>query len=185
MVFDPDAQHRRSFRLKGFDYSADGAYFVTVCAQGRECLFGRIVNGGMELNEAGWMVETWWREMSNKFPSVGIDTFVVMPNHFHGIVCIVGATLCGRPVADKEEGRPHRVAPTLGDIIDWFKTMTTNAYIRGVKQSNWPSFPGRLWQRNYYERIIRDEVEFDAIRKYIVENPMKWVEDTENPSNVP
>ncbi len=80
-------------------------------------------------------------------------------------------------------GRPHGAAPTLGDVMDWFKTMTTNAYIRGVKEHAWPSFPGRLWQRNYYERIIRDEREWGLARKYIFENPLKWDLDRENPLN--
>jgi REP element-mobilizing transposase RayT len=197
MGYDPDIHKRRSIRLQGFDYFSYGAYFVTVCVQGRECLLGEIVDGEMELNEAGRMVETWWRELSNKFPSVEIDTFVVMPNHFHGIVVInnpVGADLRVCPNNNVHVGADLRVglsnagahpgAPLHG-IVQWFKTMTTNAYIRGVKQTNWPPFPGRLWQRNYYERIVRDEAELDAIRKYIDENPLKWLEDDENPANIP
>jgi putative transposase len=187
MTYNPDIHHRHSIRLREYYYSATGAYFVTICVQGRECLFGSVADGEMRMNDSGRMVESWLCESTNKFPSVEIDTFVVMPNHFHGIICIVGATLRGRPDSDydEQEGRPHRAAPTLWDIIDWFKTMTTNAYIRGVKQSNWPPFHGRLWQRNYYERIIRNEAELDAARQYIAENPMKWAEDKENPAVVP
>ena len=200
MTYNPDIHHRRSIRLREYDYSASGAYFVTICVHGRECLFGSVADGEMRMNDSGRMVESWWRESFNKFPSMGIDSFVVMPNHFHGIIWIrenvnedtVGAPLggCpdsepGRPRGAEQKGRPHRAAPTLGDIIDWFKTMTTNAYIRGVKESNWPTFPGRLWKRNYYERIIRDEAELNAARKYIAENPMKWAEDGENPAYIP
>src|SRR3970282_1256675 len=113
------------------------------------------MDGEMILNDAGRMVEQWWMELNNKFPDIETDTSMVMPNHFHGIVMIVGAALSGRPgFMDWDgfgDGQPLRVAPTLGTIMDWFKTMTTNEYIRGVKQSGWPSFPGKLWQRNYNE----------------------------------
>ena len=122
------------------------------------------------------------------------DIFMIMPNHFHGIIMIagtclvparndiVGAALCGRP--GFTDGQPHRVAPTLGTIMDWFKTMTTNEYIRGVKQSGWPSFPGKLWQRNYHERVIRTEEELNRIREYIMYNPATWAEDENNPMNI-
>ena len=179
MTYNPDIHHRHSIRLRDYDYAGHGTYFVTICVQGRECLFGKIVNGVMELSDAGRMVESWWRESSDQFPSVEIDSFVVMPNHFHGIVVLVGADLCVCPL---NEGA-HIGAP-LHRIVQWFKTMTTNAYIRGVKQADWPPFPGRLWQRNYYERIIRDEAELNAARKYIAENPMKWAEDKENPAYI-
>jgi REP element-mobilizing transposase RayT len=199
MKYDPEIHHRRSIRLEEYDYSATGAYFVTACAQNRDCLFGEIANGIMVLNDAGLMVGKWWQEISTKFDNVMIDTHVVMPNHFHGIICIVGATLRGRPdfaesvgaplrgcpafdLRAEEPGRPHRAAPTLGDVMNWFKTMTTNAYIRGVKQSDWSPFPGRLWQRNYYERVVRDDEELTAIREYILCNPMQWAEDKENPT---
>jgi len=108
-----------------------------------------------------------------------------MPNHFHGIVNIAGAGRCGR---DSKLGQPHDksgqprgVAPTLGDIVNWFKTMTTNQYIRGVKQNGWLPFGGKLWQRNYYEHIIRSEEELNHIRQYIVDNPANWRTDEENP----
>lgn len=182
MKYDPDIHHRRSIRLQGYDYARNGAYFVTVCAQGRECLFGEIVDGEMYLNDAGRMVAKWWMELPERFPDVVLDEYVVMPNHFHGILVFVGAALRGRPDAETE-GHPHRGAPTLGDVVDWFKTMTTNAYIRGVKMSDWPPFAGRLWQRNYYERVIRDEKELDAVREYIANNPKRWESDSENPAN--
>ena len=131
---------------------------------------------------AGTMIETWWCELAKKFSLVRADVHVVMPNHFHGII-YVGAALCGRPGlgnARERKGRPHRVAPTLGDIVGWFKTMTTNQYIRGVKTESWPPFPGRLWQRNYYEHIIRDEDELNYYRAYIADNPANWRTDEEN-----
>lgn len=182
MTYNPDIHHRQSIRLSGFDYASAGVYYVTICVQGRECLFGEIVNSAMELNDAGRIVEKWWLELSSKFPAVELDEFTVMPNHFHGITHHVGAALCGRPPLCGHDGHPRWGAPTLGDVMDWFKTMTTNEYIRSVKQLGWPSFPGRLWQRNYYEHIVRSETELNDIRNYITSNPTKWADDTENPT---
>jgi len=188
--------HRRSIRLSGYDYAQAGAYFVTICTQYRECLFGEIADGGLRLNEAGRIVEKWWAKLAEKFLSAEIDEFVVMPNHLHGIIVLVGAAPWGRPGGDNvrvgaapcgrpgemKTGYPHGGAPTLGDIVDWFKTMTTNNYIRGVKQRGWASFPRKLWQRNYYEHVIRNEDELHRIREYIQTNPLRWELDRENPA---
>lgn len=181
-MYNPEIHHRQSIRLRDFYYSANGAYFVTICTQGRECLFGEICDGGMLLNEAGRVVAEWWLKLPDKFTGITLYESIIMPNHFHGIL-VVGAPSCGCPDANltPKTGRPHGAAPTLGDVMDWFKTMTTNAYIRGVKKSRWPPFPGRLWQRNYYERIIRDEKELASISEYITLNPIRWAEDKENP----
>jgi len=158
--------YRRSIRLQGYDYSQVGAYFVTVCVQNRKCLLGDILKDEMRLNDAGRMVERWWVELGNKFPSFELDEYVVMPNHFHGIIIIVGADLCVRPIPE---------------IVQWFKTMTTNEYIRSVKSLGWIPFNARLWQRNYYERVIRNEEEMCRIRQYIADNPAQWTHDRENP----
>ena len=119
--------------------------------------------------------------MTSKFPSVETDEYVVMPNHIHGIVVIVGADLRVRPDprAPMIEGT-HTGVP-LPRIVQWFKTMTTNEYIRGVKRYGWAPFQGRLWQRNYYEHVIRNEEDLEDIRQYIVGNPAQWPEDVENP----
>ena len=178
MKFNSDIHHRRSIRLKNYDYSQAGAYFVTVCAQSRECLFGEIADGVMVMNDAGEMIEQWWMKLPDNFSTVENDAYVVMPNHFHGIIVLAGAG----PRACPDSGRTHGCAPTLGDVMIWFKTMTTNQYIRGVKESHWPLFPGKLWQRNYYEHIIRNEEELNKIREYIINNPVRWVEDEENPA---
>ena len=183
--YNPDIHHRRSVRSSGYDYSQDGWYFVTICVQDRMCLFGNIVNEKMLLNNAGLMIKKWWQKVSGKFPSVQTDKYVVMPNHFHGIINIVGAAPRGRPIPDNisnESGQLYSAAPALGDILNWFKTMTTNQYIHRVKQNHWPSFPGRLWQRNYYEHIIRNDEELNHIRQYIAENPVNWQTDEENPN---
>ena len=200
--YDPDIHHRRSIRLPGYDYSQEGWYFITICTQKWLCLFGEIVQNRMQLNDAGLMVEEWWKKSTDKFPHVQIDEYVVMPNHFHGIISIgvvhhgVGATPCGRPQNHHEPGqshgnarnglgRPHGAAPTIGDVVRWFKTMTTNQYIRGVKQNGWKPFFKKLWQRNYYEHVIRDEEELNHYRQYVTDNPANWQTDEENPDATP
>jgi REP element-mobilizing transposase RayT len=280
MPYDPTRHHRRSIRLKGYDYSQAGAYFITICTQDRACLFGKVVNGEMQLNDAGRMVLAEWNMLPERFPHVVLDAFVVMPNHVHGIVVItnpatddtattaptiVGTGLVPVPNAGTMGAVPNAgamgaapdagtmgtvpdagamgavpdagtmgavpdagamgaapdagtmgavpdagtmgaapndgmmgavpnagattrvaptvgdiVAPTVGDIVGAFKSRVTVEYIRGVKTSGWPPFRGRLWQRNYYEHIIRNERALNAIRQYIIENPRRWQMDREN-----
>ena len=165
MTFNPDRQ-RRSPRLKDYDYSQNGAYFVTICAQHHECLFGHIVDGDIHLNDAGQMIALWWTRIPERFEGVERDQFIVMPNHLHGILVIF----------DGEQKN------ALDRMMQWFKTMTTNAYIRGVKEYAWESFPGKLWQRSYYDKIIRDERTVGTVRDYILYNPMKWALDENNPA---
>jgi len=198
MKYNPDIHHRRSIRLKGYDYSSGGAYFVTVCVRDKLPLFGDVRHGEIKLNDAGRMIEKWWLELTNKFPSVETDELVVMPNHFHGILIIVGADLCARPnrIEPGQNGvaqdGPDRMRSNQGThigvplamVLQWFKTMTTNKYIRGVQQTNWPPFSGKLWQRNYYEHILRNEDELNRIRQYIRDNPLNWGTDEENPDRV-
>jgi putative transposase len=119
MKYNPDIHHRRSIRLRNYDYSLPGAYFVTVCTQDRACLFGNVADDTMRLNDAGRMIEQWWFELNRKFPTVETDEFVVMPNHFHGIVVIPvrGRPAC-RPRIERRTHRPYgrtrRCAPTNG-----------------------------------------------------------------------
>ena len=181
MKFDAEKHHRHSMRLLGYDYAQVGAYFVTSVTKDRVCLFGEIVDGEMRLNDGGRMIELWWFELNRKFSTVETDEFVVMPNHFHGIVVIAGVTVgADLRVGPNSEGA-HAGAP-LPTIIQWFKTMTTNEYMRGVKTRSWTPFAGRLWQRNYYEHIVRCENELTRIREYIANNPLQWEMDRENPS---
>ena len=215
-----EKRHRRSIRLKGYDYANSGAYFITIVTQGRACLFGEIVNAETRLNDAGSVIERWWFELNNKFRTVVTDHFVIMPNHFHGIVVItdVGADLrvgpdtegthlstahpthqgthAGVPLQGANFVPPiaRRGAPmfapsgfasqraSLPAIVQWFKTMTTNEYLRGVKTSGWAPFQGQLWQRNYYEHVIGDEKSLNRIREYVLNNPAKWALDPENPA---
>lgn len=190
MKFDREKHHRRSIRLKGYDYSQPGGYFVTFVTQGRELLFGRVRRDEVVLTSAGNMIVKWWKELQNKFPSVSLGTFVVMPNHFHGIVCInepVGADLRVCLDVENEQQGEHIDSPlrnrpntSLFQIVQWFKTMTTNEYIRGVKQLEWIPFNSKLWQRNYYEHILRDQDDWCRIHSYIESNPVTWANDDEN-----
>jgi REP element-mobilizing transposase RayT len=188
--YDPEKHHRRSIRLKGYDYSQAGAYFATICTQDRACLFGEIVSGEMHLNDAGRMVKTVWDEIPVFYPGVDIDAFVIMPNHIHGIIVLVGAAPRGRPDWGRAQGQAQGPAPTdtaglsLPDMVHRFKTMTTSRYTDGVKQSGWPPFRGRLWQRNYYEHVIRDRESLKRIREYIADNPARWAFDRENPLTI-
>ena len=185
--YNPEIHHRNSIRLKGYDYSSGGMYFVTVCSQGDENLFGGITDNVMDINDAGMMVERLWLALPERFSMVALDEFTVMPNHFHGIIAFRTGEPRVRPFnhGDHKQG-DHKDRPygthdnSLGRIIQAFKSMTTVEYVKGVEHSNWPPFPGRLWHRNYYERIIRDEGELNNIREYIINNPARWAEDKEN-----
>ncbi len=171
MKYNPDIHHRRSIRLRNYDYAQAGAYFVTICTQHRECLFSKITDNAMHLNDAGRMVGQWFAELEHKFNDIECDEFVCMPNHIHCIVVNVGQT--------------HRYASTgtsLSKVVQWFKTMSTNQYIRGVKQNGWQPFPGKLWQRNYWEHIIRNQSELHHIREYIHNNPALWELDQLHPT---
>jgi REP element-mobilizing transposase RayT len=186
--FDPQRHHRRSIRLPGYDYSQAGSYFVTICAQDRECLFGDVVDGRVVLNDAGWMAQIVWDELTEHYPDMQLDEYVVMrmPNHFHGIVILVGAPLVGALSQEQRAGTtaPTTVAPTLGNIIGAYKPITTDQYVASVKQHGWPPFNRRVWQRNYYEHVVRDDDELDRIREYIATNPARWEHDRENPGDV-
>ena len=186
MSYDPEIHHRRSIRYKGYDYASAGAYFVSVVVQGRLCLFGRVVDGEMRLNGAGEMVRRVWDGMPERFPFIGLDEFVVMPNHVHGVVFFRQVVVTVGVAAMASTGAPARAptrgAPTFGEVVGAFKSVTTVEYGRGVREAGWQRYDGRLWQRNFYERVIRDERELNLIREYIVRNPMNWESDRENPT---
>ncbi len=261
--YNPNLHHRRSIRLKGYDYSQAGLYFITICVNKRAHLFGHIKNRKLILNHAGTMVEKQWAELPERFTNIKLHEFIVMPNHFHAILEIVGSTLVVDPLAvdpnisntaaDQEKGQPQGIAPTginqtgnaptginqtgnaptginqtgnapteinqtgnapteiaptginqtgnapteiapteiiqtknpqkvktVGDMVGAFQSIVTVEYIRGVKTLNWQPFDKKLWQRNYWEHIIRNETSYMNIRNYIIENPLKWDEDKFN-----
>lgn len=191
--YNPDKHHRRSIRLCGYDYAQEGLYFVTICCQDRVCLFGEIVNGEMALNDAGRMVEKWYYKTAENFSHIRCLDMVVMPNHFHCIwqiendftVTNVGANPCVRPIIKRNEQMGRHVGEQMGRhvglplhrVVQWFKTMTTNEYIRGVEKYDWIPFNRKLWQRNYYEHIIRNAESYANIAEYITNNPASWQND--------
>jgi REP element-mobilizing transposase RayT len=174
MKFDPYLHHRSTQRLKGYDYSSEGCYFVTICVHDRRCLFGNIEGQKMFLNDAGNMVDYWCSETMNKYPNVNLSKFVVMPNHIHALFelsSVVGADRCIRP--SHNLNRPGGIP----QIVQWFKIMTTNEYIRGVKTLGWESFDGHLWQRNFYDHILDERDDYDGVVYYIDQNPADWAND--------
>jgi REP element-mobilizing transposase RayT len=177
MPYDPVRHHRRSIRLEGYDYSRAGLYFVTICVQDRLCTFGEIAADSVALNDAGRLVASIWEALPEHYPGVGTDAFVLMPNHLHGIV-ILEPDNAGLLIT------PRSVRPsfTLSEIVNRFKTLTTKRYSDGVKEQGWPSFPGRLWQRGFFEHVIRNEKSLNDIRRYIDQNPSRWSSDRENPA---
>ena len=193
-------RHRKPNRLKHFDYSSKGWYFVTICTKNSECLFGEIIDRKMVLNRAGLIINKYWLELQNKFKNISLDVYQIMPNHIHGIVIIdnVGNDLRVVPNNNKYNvksvrhiGRtlqnnsfPIRQQQLLFRIIRWFKTMTTNEYIKGVINNQFPRFDKQLWQKSFYDHIIRNEESLNNIREYIQNNPKKWSEDEENPKNI-
>ena len=200
MPYNPNIHHRRSIRLKGYDYSQAGLYFITICTQNRNCLFGEIINHKMILNQAGQMIETEWLKLPKRFTNIQLHEYVVMPNHFHAILEIVDqnnvvdqnkinqynmitqhATVNQNASDERnEKGQTQGFDPTnktVGDMVGAYESITTVEYIRGVKNNNWQPFNKKLWQRNYWEHIIRDEKSYKTISDYIINNPLKWDND--------
>jgi REP element-mobilizing transposase RayT len=189
-------RHRQSIRLPDYNYASVGVYYVTVCVRERSCLFGEIVDGQMHVNALGQIVVAEWQRTPEVRPQIAPDEFVVMPNHVHVIFAIVPhpANLGNMP--DRERGRGElQFAPTQSPRAQTTSassfrspSQTVGAVIRGYKAATTKSVnllcgaPGLpLWQRNYYEHIVRDEAELDRIRRYVSGNPGKWHEDDENP----
>jgi REP element-mobilizing transposase RayT len=163
--------HRRSIRLEGYDYSQNGAYFITICCKNRELYFEKY----RRLQE---FLKQQWEELPRRFPDLTLDEFVVMPNHIHGIM-IVGAGLAPALV----DRATARVAPTVGEIVGTFKSLCIHDGLTYIKEKKIDAI-GKFWQRNYYEHIIRNEDELNKIREYIQNNPLKWSLDRENPERV-
>ena len=172
--FDPKIHHRRSIRLRGYDYSLAGAYFVTIVAWQREMLFGEIADGEMMLNEFGVIVDDEWKRTALVRLNVELGKYVIMPNHIHGILVFVnddvGATGPVAPTKTLQSG-------SLGSVMAQFKSIVTK---RINKLQNVFGCP--VWQRNYYEHVIRNEREMDRITRYIESNPAQWMDDDENPN---
>ncbi len=201
MKYDPAKHHRRSIRLKGYDYHNAGAYFVTICTKNRECVLNDpIVNA---------IVHDVWYALPSWFPTIELDEFIVMPNHTHFVVWNnVGTPLAGVPNSLHTEGiplagipsgentdgdkpRPYvipqpqkiNLAPTLGDIVGAFKSLVFKVYLDWIEVND-SSRRAKFWQANYYEHVIRNDRELNAIRQYIRDNPLNWKMDRDNLGNL-
>jgi REP element-mobilizing transposase RayT len=176
----PQGRHRRSIRLNGYDYTSPGVYFVTVVAYHRDNIFGEIAGGGMRLNEWGEIAHMEWMKTAEIRPEIKLDEFVIMPNHMHAIIAITecGNGLVGaqRRCAPTVTSMPNVISKSIGAIIRAYKSVVTKRIniIRGT-----PGAP--VWQRNYYERIVRNADALSRIREYIRFNPAGWNADDENP----
>ena len=157
---------RKEQRLKNYDYSQNGAYFITICSQNRLCLFGKIENRKMILNHAGMMIYNKFSEIAKIYPGIQIDKFVIMPNHLHTIMVI-----------QHDSGTTQGSFPTISEYIQRFKSLTTKLYIDGVKKGIYPPFDNKIWQKSFYDHIIRNEKEYQNIWEYIDLNPYKWEDD--------
>ncbi len=168
MVYDPKKHHRRSIRLRDYDYSWPGWYFVAMCTQDRICSLAEVRDGRVILTETGRIIERWWKWLEGHFPWVELDEYVIMPNHLHGILII-----------NDQEHRLGglRVNPKpIGRLIGAFKTTST----KEINQSR--KTPGSVfWQRDFYEHVVRNEADLSRIRWYIANNPLKWSLDRKNP----
>ena len=153
MSYNPEIHHRRSIRLQGYDYTNTGIYFVTICCHQRQHLFGEIDNGEMKINAIGQIVSNLWQKTPQHFPNVELDAFILMPDHLHGIIIISEST-------EKS---------SLANIVQNFKSISS----RKINRIN-KNYGISIWQRNYYERIVRSELEFKNLREYIENNPANW-----------
>ena len=199
-IYNPQMHNRRSIRFKGYDYTQAGLYFITICCQNRACLFGEIENGKMMLNDAGAIANDCWLNIPNHFPNAILHEYVIMPNHVHGIIELVGANNHS-PVSELHspktvgannhspktknvsvigDNRAKNVSPlrspskTVGSVVRGFKIGVT----KWMRQ-NTDIF--HIWQRNYWEHIIRDDISYENISQYIINNPTKWNNDKLNP----
>jgi REP element-mobilizing transposase RayT len=207
MKYDHQKHHRRSIRLAEYDYSKGGAYFVTICIRNGGLILSKppkpvpVVGVALaathsyesppnpnpkpdtaypfELTPIGGIVDRNWQALPERFPMVSLDEYVIMPNHLHGILLINEQDQSGHCVAVKRVGA--RPTPTLGAVVGAFKSMSIHDVLAYIEE-NGLDMIGKIWQRNYYERIIRNERDLDNIRTYIRNNPGNWERDDENPA---
>ena len=179
MKFNSTLHHRHSIRLNEFDYTSSGAYFLTICTYGKICLFGDVVDCKMCLNEYGMAVRDEWLKTAILRPHIELDEFIVMPNHIHGIIFIEASNTRGTACRAPAERFGNPTAHSIPTIVRSFKSAATkNINIRRRT-------PGvALWQRNYFERVIRNEEELASIREYVAFNASKWFDDAENPCRI-
>jgi REP element-mobilizing transposase RayT len=182
--YNPKIHNRRSIRLKGYDYSKAGLYFITICCQDRISRFGEVKNGEMILNEFGIIAYNEWIKLTERFANFELEVFQIMPNHMHGIISLttVGSGLAPDPKLNIEgqpqglpQPEPQRKNPSIPDIVGAYKSLVANGCLEIYKSRD--EVMGKFWQRNYYEHIIRNELAYYNISEYIINNPIKWEED--------
>ena len=183
MKFNPEIHHRRSIRLRDFDYGSPRAYFVTICTWKREYTLGEVADRKVVLSAAGRIVFDTWLELPKRFPTVSLDSFEVMPNHLHGVLELRSrrknqGVMNHAPTESPRVVGAQFIAPKLGDIMRTFKALVT----RRAKVAGIDLF---AWQRNYYEHVIRNDEELSRIRQYIEENPIRWEDDENHPDRIP
>ena len=189
MAYNPTKHHRQSIRLKGYDYSKAGLYFITICCQDRVCRFGNVENGEMLLNEYGQIAYQEWIKLPERFSNFGLDVFQIMPNHVHGIIKLnepnagTGFTPVQTPAQTMidndvtiDNKTTTRVSPAIPDIVGAYKSLVANECLKIYKMNN--ETMGKLWQRNYWDHIIKNEWSYKKISEYIVNNPANWDNDT-------
>ncbi|MBD2199806.1 transposase [Calothrix anomala FACHB-343] len=183
MPYDPQKHHRRSIRLKGYNYTQTGAYFITICTKGRQCLFGNVVQGEMQLNTLGYIAFNCWQTIPDHFPHIALDTFIIMPNHVHGILIIIDNSVGGLHCYPFNQNIEYNIGKfgkplpgSISTVIGSYKSVVS-------KRINiiWQTHSQSIWQRNFYELIGREEKSINNIREYIVNNPRRWADDPENP----
>ena len=174
MKFDSNTHNRQSLRWPGCDYSQKGAYVVTICTQKRRCLFGSVEDEKTILNGLGETVFSVWLELANRFPGIILDKLVVMPNHVHGILFLSGAASSAPTENNDKKDRSY----TLGEVIRAFKSISAIQVNRQLGVKDQP-----LWQRNYYDHVIRDQDDLNRVRQYVLDNPINWEQDKNNPKN--
>jgi REP-associated tyrosine transposase len=174
MNFESREHHRRSIRLKGYDYAQPGGYFITIVTHQRSCLFGEILDEEMHLNDLGTIANECWRAVPEHFLNVELGAYVIMPNHVHGIIVINDNAGRGTIYRAPTEQFQKPIVDSIPTIVRTFKAAVTRRLGREFNITN-------IWQRNYYEHVIRDEKEWDRIHQYIESNPSAWAKDAENP----
>jgi putative transposase len=190
-TYDPRVHHRRSIRLNGYDYSGAGMYFFTACTHDRAPLFGWIRDDQMERNDFGAVIQRHWLALPQRFPTVRLDAFVIMPNHVHGIILLTesAGTDPTRSFPNATEvisypkeggGTPPLQKPRLGSVLGYFKHEAAKE-INVLRRT--PCLP--VWQRGYFERVIRDEDGLRLAREYVYNNPLRWSIDRDNPDFSP
>jgi len=183
--YNPNIHHRKSIRLKWYDYSMPGLYFITICVHDRQCLFGIIENCKMVLNDAGGIADKYWMDIPKHFPNAMLRNHVIMPNHIHGIIELTAGVENFQPLQSPTQSSLYDGVENFQPLRNEFQKIIPHSIcsiVRGFKIGVTKWFRDNkdsrvIWQRNYYEHIIRDEKSYERITEYIINNPLNWMED--------